>query len=203
MMSKDKIVLYIALLLSFAAFSVSYLRSAAVGGGTNLKEEIAELSARLNKVDDQYKALSKAVLSLSFDYYTSRNTTASFSPTDTRFQLLSSPYGNLLVSLTNIKKYGDGYKLIFSFGNPTSLIIEGVKGSVKWGPKIDWTRYYSDKAYKSNIDQNTQSKNFAILQDLYPGSWNQEAVVIGPATEEEIGNIVLSNISADSVKMHR
>ncbi len=205
-MNKERAIAYLALLLSAVALNQSY--QATTNSGTKnencaSKEEASLLSARIGDIKQSYEQLSKSVLSLSFDYYASQNKSAVFSPTDTGFQLLNTAYGNLLVSLKNIEKHGNGYSLIFDIGNPTSISIAGLKGRVKWGPKTDWTKYYSEPAYAEDINKKTQSKDFEVLTDIYPGSWNQETIMVGPATEEQIGGITLSNIQSSSVKMRQ
>lgn len=126
---------------------------------------------------------------------------ASFNTTSQGFSLIETQYGNLMVSLKNTEKYGDGYKLTFEIGNPTSLTISGLSGEIEWQPLIDYKRYYDDENYKKETDEKTKSKKFHILSDLYPGAWNVASITIGPASEETIGNITVRDLSSDTIKM--
>jgi len=124
-----------------------------------------------------------------------------FSPTDQGFQLIRSTYGNLLVSLVNTEKLGDGYKLTFNFGNPTSMTISGLKGKISWQPTTDYQKYMDDPNYMKEINQKTNSKEFQILSNLLPGAWNTISITIGPANEQTIGEIDISNLQSDQVRM--
>jgi hypothetical protein len=199
--TKEQFFVGLAVCISILSLYRSTIREVPPQNIDSMKAEIENQKTSIDNLKNQINTLSDDFMKFGYDYYTSNASSASFTPTDSTFFPIRTAYGNLMVSLENTEKLGDGYKLIFSFGNPTSMSISDLKGKITWRPRVDYKKYYGDMNYKNEIDQKTHSKEFSVLSDLYPGAWNENSITIGPATEDEIGEISISDLQAPKVSM--
>jgi hypothetical protein len=106
-----------------------------------------------------------------------------------------------MVSIRNFERMANGYKLTIVFGNPLGISINRLRAKISWGPEIDFSQYFSDEKYKSDMGHKIGSKQFDVLSDLHPASWNEVPITIGPASEESIARITISDIEIEAVEM--
>jgi len=200
-MTKEQFFIGLAVCMSAISLLAGVQNNSPLTDTSALKIEVDTLKNKLEAQQQAFTNLQSGYYKLAgqFYYTQSKFSSGTFSSTSTGFQLIGTSYGNLLVSLKNVEKFGDGYRLTFSFGNPTSIGISGLKGKITWQPATDYPKYYSDTNYKQEIDQKTHTKDFQVLSELYPGAWNTVSVTIGPANEENIGEIGVGNLEAATV----
>lgn len=153
--------------------------------------DIDTVKSKLDALDTDLEAL-KSETNVKFADIQYEYAAAKFSSTDPNFRLLKTDYGLLMIALRGTEKSGDGYKLIFDIGNPSSITLSGLKGTITWRPAIG--------TYEE-VQKKRRSKDFEVLSDIYPGAWNRVAISIGPATEETIGTIIMGGLSVNAVKM--
>ena len=137
----------------------SSLLSAKMDG---LNKQLLDAEFEISQLRNQQYAVSARVLDLEFK----SPEAADFRTTDTSFHVISGPYTNLLVSLKNVEKFGDGYKLMFDFGNPSGVAIVNMQGKIKWHPTIDLSEYGADAKYRQQIDLNTHDKTILHLDQI-------------------------------------
>lgn len=181
-----------------------------VKSNQQILQDLAQLNASLAGVKNQIEFLraeNQQVLdkiwSIQSKQVAAEHRLAEFMPTAQGYSRISTDLGDVLVSLKNTEKFGDGYKLTFEIGNPMSLTISGLKGKISWGPSIDAEKYNSDSKYKQEIDKNTKIKDFEVLNQLFPGAWNEVKVAVGPAKEDQIGRILVGSFITDKIYMRK
>ncbi len=168
----------IGLSVSMSAFALYVVmrggQTSTTANAENNEHSSSDIQAMLNQLKSNFDALDK-------DYGKHRSfDTAFFSSTDTNFHIIRTDYGNMLVSLKNVEKFGDGYRLLLALGNPTSMALNGLNGTIWWGG---------------------EKKDFQILSVLEPGAWNEVPITIGPANEKDIGMVVVGDLKTDTVRM--
>ena len=163
-----------------------------------LEEKINKLQ---NKIIDDEKNIQliqdKGVLN-SIDLYLLKSkfeSSAYFTPSSKGYAPVWTSAGNLLVSLYDIKKYANGYKLYLRIGNPTLATFSNVK------LKSEWNKAYSPEESYGEWQKKSKSSDIALNYNLMPGKWNTAEVVISPAKEEETGSIKIS-IDATSISLY-
>jgi hypothetical protein len=177
----------------------------------SVKTSIDNLATRVERAQSKIDATSDTLSNLDkrlwnavtqiFSINQRFTTIGTFNPTSAGFQFINTSYGNLLVSLKNIERLGNGYKLVFHVGNPTSVTITNLKGKISWRPVVDYQKYFADVQYQKDIDQKKRSKDFTVLSPIRPGVWNVVSIPIGPANEETIGEIELDTLDSSTVSM--
>lgn len=186
------------LALIFSIFALVQTQDLKSGSPAPAPDEMS----RVNDLDKRIVSIEKDLLELNserFDRLLNENTSAGFQTSSQEFRLLKTDFGNLLVSLQNAEKFGDGYKLTFHVGNPTNMTISGVEGIIQWSPAIVKGMNYEQ--FKEKVESRTSSKSFKVSDDIYAGTWNPVTISVGPANEETIGHIVLKDIKTSSIKM--
>jgi hypothetical protein len=186
---KDKTIAILALILSLVAVFLSLNSVPAVS-----------YTVQNDGVETRLSSLENELFLIKIKQQ--QHSQGTFTTTDSSFQLIETSYGRLLVSLQNSEKQGDGYRLSFHFGNPTTMTITDIKGKIVWKPLIDYKKYYTDAVYREDMNKKTREKEFSLTKDLLPGSWNKTSITIGPATEETIGEIELKELSSGAVKLY-
>lgn len=144
-----------------------------------LQNDVRRLHDELYETDSKQNRLS-------FDLDQRFASKATFSPNSKGYNTVWTPAGNLLVALTDIKKYANGYKLYFKIGNPTFATFSSVKMNVAWNKTLDGGLSMTDLR---DWAKNEKSTTVNINGDIIPGKWNNTDVVISPAKEEDTGYI--------------
>jgi hypothetical protein len=158
-------------------------RPSAESGVTLLEDRIKRLERRVN--DLEYKASKDDSVELDTGTL------------DGPYLRLNSNNGTFLVSLTNIEKYLNGYKVILTIGNTSSATYRGFELTLKWSttaPEGDinkWVEWY--KARKTKTEKYTQ--------DLVPGSWNKVEMILLPARSDELGYLEVS-METNSISLY-
>ena len=121
------------------------------------------------------------------------DTAAEFAPDQKGFTAIHTSYGVFLVSVSDIKPYANGYKVVLNFGNPLNVDFDGAEIQVQWGPKRKQGIKYSE--YLQQLRTSKQS----VLKRLRGGSWNPVEVVLAPASQTDIERIVVQSITTNKV----
>jgi hypothetical protein len=111
------------------------------------------------------------------------------------YQRLNSESGTFLVTLSNVEKYLDGYKIQLAIGNVTTAIFKNFNLTLRWGikePETNWVEWYKSVR--------TKSQNYP--QSLKPGQWNTVEIILLPARQEELGYLELA-IETDTVELFK
>ena len=117
------------------------------------------------------------------------NHMAIFTPSSQGYTPISTAAGNLAVSLKNIEKYANGYKLHFNLGNPTLATFADVQLKVSYNKPFD----VKENTYYDWLKGFKTVENSQIT--LLPGRWNNSTIIISPASEQETGTIILEVIT--------
>lgn len=210
-MIKEKYLLWCAIALSILSVCISLDTNAkkaadtnvinAAGSESSIFRDLRQQKYEIERLNNLISNAQNAISDIRLKNVIAQHNSAGFEISDNSFRIIKSTYGDLLVSLRSVEKYGNGYKLVFDFGNPMALTLVGLKGKITWKPTVDWQKYFSDKTYQDEIDSKTQSKEFEILSDIYPASWNKSVITIAPANEETIGEITIEELVSKTVKM--
>lgn len=91
---------------------------------------------------------------------------------------LKAPTGVVLASLERVEPYLNGYNVYINVGNPSTALLHGVSGELKWGKADDLS--------------DLQSKKFELLDSFPPGTWRVVKLTTGPADAQSIAKIVFS-----------
>lgn len=127
-----------------------------------LKRQISliKLEAALARIDSEGLASSSAV----FDPQGSQSYTR-----------IKAPTGNILVALDRIEPYLSGFNVFIRVGNPSTAVLHGVSGEIKWG-KAD--------------DSDPPGKKFDLPDTFPPGSWRVVKLTTGPVDAQSMQKIV-------------
>ena len=139
-----------------------------------LQSELSKLSKRLDKIEAEslMRLINEPGDSVTFDPQES-----------TGYGRLVAPTGVLLIKLSKIEPYLDGFALTFMIGNPTTATYSGVEGEISWAPAIDWNK-------PETMDKFT-AKKFKI-QDRFPaGMWSPMKITVGPAKPEDVRRVTV------------
>lgn len=150
------------------------------------KQKITELETKITTLNESVSRLQKSQFDNIWDILVLKRRYESkvyFTPASKGYAPVWTEAGNLLVTLTNISKYANGYKLTFQIGNPTLATFSNVK------MKVAWNKAYEKDADYSEWSKNEKTTEVALDSALYPGKWNTIVVTISPAKEEETGSL--------------
>jgi Protein of unknown function (DUF3251) len=115
------------------------------------------------------------------------------------YQRVDTDNGFLLVSVEEAVPYLNGYKLLLTIGNPLSASYAGFKAKVKWAKVYDY-KQYSPASYEE-WQKGVQEKEVPFTDVLESGSWNKIALIVTPATAEQLGYVTLS-LTTNAVKLY-
>lgn len=141
------------------------------------------LQFQLTRLQNQFTELSSKVTSF-------QNPLAIFTPSSKGYTTINTNLGNFLVSLESLTKYANGYKAVFSIGNPNLVTFNGLKINVAWGEDVSNKNSDPQKKFKTN--------EITINKPILPGVWNRVSIILAPATAKETGIIALT-LTADKI----
>lgn len=140
----------------------------------NLESKITDLDSKISSVETQL-----------FTLRLENSPNAVLSTTTKDYDIINNKLGKFFVSVQDIKKYANGYKIILNIGNPNSVTYLDAKAILKYGPPYDNKKTFEEW-------QNSQkSIESAITKPLVPGTWNKVELIAAPAKEEDLGNMYL------------
>jgi hypothetical protein len=96
---------------------------------------------------------------------------AVISPSTSGFQVLRGDSGIFYLSVDRWENYASGYRIRLRVGNPMAADFDNVEIVATWGD-----------------DQRSETKVHGRIRG---GSWNRMAIVVAPATPEEIENVTI------------
>jgi len=140
-------------------------------------------------------ALDRRVSSLEWDNmigeWSRTNKFVPLSLDDKGYTPVQTTIGQLLISAKSAAPYLDGYKVDFQIGNPQSVTYNGATVTLKWGPLATAVIRTNQVAWAAW--QNAQkTKTEDLPSELLPGHWNDEEIIVTPATTEELRNLKIS-----------
>ena len=114
------------------------------------------------------------------------------------FYLINSSGYTFCVSVENVQPYLDGFKVIFTIGNPSIADFSNPKIHITWN-KDYWEYYQEQKSTNKKFsevmdlwEKSQKQTEITILKDLRSGVWNRVEVLLTPATLDELEYVELS-----------
>jgi hypothetical protein len=159
--------------------------------GKSAEAEIADLRKQLadlkKTVEDNDVNIWSSIQRQVEDIYKLQHETIELDPSSPgAFQRVDSRTGPLLVSLTNVEPYLDGFKVILKIGNPLAIEYKGFKMKANYSPRQrsgeKWMDWYNKR----------KAKEFSFSQSLYPGQWNIIELIFPDTKPDAFGWISLS-----------
>ncbi len=158
-------------------------------------EDIEQIGARLSNLQSAfYEEVRNPTLKSSANFQIGKE----------GFQRIETSVGYIFVSLADVQKYANGYKVIFDLGNPYNASITNINATLRYGkglseyiPEDNVNDFYTH--YKSWED-NLKVAERSIVNEIYGGSWNKVTFIISPAKEEDLETLHLS-LSATALIM--
>ena len=152
-----------------------------------LKQEIIELKTELGEFQKEIGVILSDLL-LHKAYINEKiegrlYETVVFTPSDKGYLPINSTVGTLLISLADIKKYANGYKIILNIGNPTLATFNNINLTASYG------KAYQEKEDVIKWEKNLKKIKIPINKPVLPGVWNKFSIVLSPAKEEDLEHI--------------
>lgn len=174
MQSQVKIVLLFLFILLSSCDQINNKKETELSARlTQLENSIAEQKRDLNSIKDQYHKLSEQVLDFRIENDLSQM--AFFTPDTKSAQPITTNAGIFFISLRNIEKYANGFKLLFQIGNPSSITIESMEIEVIYGPLNNKRKY-----------------KITLTKPILASQWNDFSVVLAPASENDLAHIAIT-----------
>lgn len=149
----------------------------------------SELEAKIDGLEKEIESLRRKIYALEYHNRKDDSAELDVSQLEGPFQRLNANGGTFLVSLKNIERYLNGYKVIISIGNISSAPFKGFELTMTWAtaePSVAnfevWRRWYETR----------KTKTERYTQELVPGSWNQVEMILLPARSDELGHLRVS-----------
>lgn len=159
---------------------------------SKLENENMELNTSINDLKKGLTYVATEMLHIKVDNIS--KTIATFTPNSQGFQSIDTNTGFLFISLENIEKYANGYKITFNIRNLYYIIYSNLHLVIEYGP---------NNKNKSGIDTSSWKRfETTITQDLLPPYWNTVSVVLSPAKEKDIENIWVQ-AKSEMVKLNK
>lgn len=144
-------------------------------------EALGLIQNRLDGIQKQINAINQT----EFDNIIEKVKESSpvLTPSDTGFHTIKTTIGYLFLSLDDIKKYANGYKIILSIGNANFSTFNDVDVTIRYGKDFD------------------KSSQIKLIEGLYPSSWTKATVVLSPAKEDDIARFSIT-ISPNKINLY-
>lgn len=158
----------------------------------------SDLDAKIVALEKRIVGLERRVYELEYQNRKDDTAVLDISRLDGPYQRLNANSGTFLVSLKNIERYLNGYKVTISIGNVSSATFKGFDLTMTWataepsiGANIDgWSKWYDSR----------KSKTETYTQELLPGSWNQVEMILLPVRADELGYLEVS-LATNTVRL--
>jgi hypothetical protein len=148
-----------------------------------------QLNTRLERIETTTGVLDKRIDKVTSDITDLQIKGWTFAQLNTStkdYSVLQNDLGKFLISVQNVEKYANGYKLTLNIGNPNAITFNNVLATFSYG-----TPYDKSKDWKVWLDSLKTSQAY-ISKPLLAATWNRVVVVVAPAKEEDIGFITIS-----------
>lgn len=115
---------------------------------------------------------------------------AALSCTEQGYSFVPTQLGKFMISCDDLKPFGDGYKVTLRVGNPHFVTLNGVKLTVRYGPRMPQAAGSGPQRVAWDEWQHSvREKSVDLNNVLLPAAWNRVDVVLAPAKAEEVGFI--------------
>jgi len=179
-------------LIIFLATSVLFV------SGCLRNDRITELENRLKSTEAVVKALNiqvdllKSMRSLD-DTISESEKSALLTPGSDGYSVIKFDLGSMTIQLVDIIPYANGSKVSLKFGNPLASSIDGLKGTIEWGP-VD--------VKGVPIEEKTKSKLLTTIALLKSGSWTNIDVVLEAVPPHNLGFIRIKNLGHTGIRLY-
>ena len=161
-----------------------------------LKENISKLSSKVINLQSEIadlEVLQNATSSIETSLYidVDKNTVGKFNAKEHQgFSIIKTAYGSFFVSVKEVQPYLDGFKIIFSIGNPSFATYLNPKITIRWFPE-------GVKAFKS------KESSFDIIGQLNPGCWSEVEVFLPDFQSKFLEEFVMQIDTVKTVELSR
>lgn len=163
------------------------------------KEELIKMKQEIDNIKKGMGNLWKKVYGL--EDVSNKYKKVTLDPVTKAFQRIDTTSGFFLISLQDLKPYGNGYKLILHIGNPSTANYKGFKIKIRWAKNFDFSEMKDWSEYES-WNESIKEKEVSFTDILYPACWNRVELIVSPAKSDEIGFLELS-METDLVSLIR
>ena len=185
-------VIVIGILGSYSKSGTSSTPSPASSNSTaeliQLKNQVVELKAT---IDEQARSIR--LLKFTQQQLKRRNATATFDTTSEGFQQVDSDISPFLISIHDVKPYGDGTRLTIRIGNVAAADFSGVSLNLQYGRKAPESEDGSlDFEELAKPYYATKDKEHKVLERIKASSWNPTTVTLPGVKPDELGYITIA-----------
>ena len=176
------------------------------------QKQIAELSRQveaLNKVAEEYKTRFPWYADLTAERKEARALSdlhprsVKLDPSKPGFDTITSGEGTIFfISLEQVESFLDGYKIFLNLGNPYAAQFSDTKFTVSWNKRVpdDIPDY---QKWKAEWKKGMRSEEFSNLTALKAGAWTRIVVVLARTKADELGWLILGDLSASRVALNK
>jgi hypothetical protein len=152
---------------------------------TDPRAEIAALREKITELEglvwDNYLEFLNKVSAL-------EKASATFDPASPgAYQRVNTSVGPLLLSLTTVEPYLDGYRISLEAGNPLLINFKGFTLSAKWGP-----RFKKDETEYREWVKALRTKDFEFPNSILPGKWNLIQLIVPDTKPSAFGHLEIA-----------
>lgn len=167
--------------------------------GCQQSDKIAELEKRQKASEDEIAVLKVEVDAMKRDasidkMFRDIDQFAYLTPGSDGYSVIKFNLGYLTVQIADIKEYANGSKVRLKFGNPLASNINGLTGTIEWGPVDKKGSPQNDRA---------KSKTFSFSTSLRSGSWNNVDIVLEGVPPTDLGFVRLKGLSHSGIVLQK
>lgn len=153
-------------------------------------QELIDLRAQVAELDNKVQALedSRDLAKLMYDL----EHIAYLTPGDEGYSVVRYDLGYLTVKIEDVKPFASSSKIVLNLGNVQSASINGLKGTIEWGP-MD----------KKGLPDNSQmrSKDFEIVSTIPAASWSKATITLDNTVPASIGYVRIRALSHRGIEL--
>lgn len=161
---------------------------------SDVEIKVSDIKTKVDGFDE--RIIDVAVKNLQLDLDMKRYEKASFDLSDAKgYGRIDSSGGLFFITIENVEKYLDGYKINLRIGNPQNCTYRGFE------LKTEWNKPFTVEMDYDEWSKNKKEKTISMNEELSSGSWAECSINLAPMTEEEIHNVGFSIIT-DSLSLY-
>jgi hypothetical protein len=177
-----------------------------------MQKQIAELLKQvesLNKVAEEYKsrfpwyediASERKDLARLSELFPQA---AMLDPNKRGFGAITSNQGAIFfVSLEQVEPFLDGYKIVLKIGNPYTAVFSGLKVVLEWNKRMPDSIPDFQK-WQAEWKKTMRSEEFSDTTELSAGTWTRFPIVLAQTKADELGWILVSQLTVSVVAMSK
>jgi len=172
----------------------------------NLRGEVRDLGDKVLKLSMNSSSSDYLQTSVNLLFeQVEQDKRAIFDPTASEgYQRLNTSVGSLVVSIQDVKPYGDGVKVRVEIGNPTTAQVTRGTFKVKWGSRgpilPEWSasdsegssrRYGEWKKASTEWKKTLKEREVEFTEKLLPGTWSNVDLKLPGTPPDQFGYLEL------------